>query len=73
MGGRNRAEYANCQNKKKKYPDNPVNPVQNKVRPLKNPIDSRFYDFCQFFRKGAVKLTTNQTQIWIIAYDQAAY
>jgi hypothetical protein len=29
------------------------------VRGLKNPIDSRFYDFCQFFRKGAVKLTTN--------------
>ncbi len=28
-------------------------------RALKNPIDSRFYDFYQFFRKGAVKLTTN--------------
>jgi len=24
---------------------------------LKNPLDSRFYDFCQFLRKGAVKLT----------------
>ena len=28
-------------------------------RGLKNSIDYRFYDFCQFFRKGAEKLTTN--------------
>jgi len=29
----------------------------NKKRGLKNPIDSQFYDFCQFFRKEVVKLT----------------
>ena len=42
-------------------------------RPLKNWLDSQFYDFCQFFREGAVKLTTKYTQIWTMAYDQAVY
>jgi len=46
---------------------------RHKKRPLKNSIDYRSYDFCQFFRKGAVKLTTKYTQIWTMACDQAVY
>jgi len=42
-------------------------------RGLKNPIECRFYDFCQFFRKGAVKLTTKYTQIGTMDYNQAVY